>query len=150
MSFEKLSWGIIIVAFPLKMNGVPGGSLLFLLSTFVCSLFYLIFSVPLFYKVKIGAMFRIESYEGLSARGLATSIVAGIIFSAILVGSLYSVQEWNGGTYILLLGLVFLAILLIVGFFANRDQSYPVYKAVLGRAVVLGVFGLLCQALTKL
>jgi phosphoglycerol transferase MdoB-like AlkP superfamily enzyme len=94
-------------------------------------------------------MFEIETYKNLTIAGVATCIAAGIIFSTILIGSLYSIQQWDGGTHILILGLICLAILLILNFIVNRNRSTIFYYAVLKRGIVLGAFALLCLSVAR-
>lgn len=113
MKTEKILTGIAILFFILKINHVPGAEF-----GLVCTMSALsiIFCYGGFYFFS-GKTFKEQK--------LALSIVAGIILSVSIIGSLFCIEQYPGADMMLLISMILTPALLIATFIIKSKSKVP-------------------------
>jgi hypothetical protein len=142
-TFEKVFGILFAVAFLMCIFSIPGYAILTSFSLTILAFFYYIFSFAFFNNIKIKNIFSKEAYRGISALRIIDSIIFGWALSAICCGIQFKMLEWQGGGFMLIVGLIatiIIAIIALIKFFKFKSGFY---KPILLRIAIIGCFGLL-------
>ena len=138
---EKIFGIVGIVAIILKFINIPGSGLILTLALLFFAIYYY-FGFAIFNNIRFRRIFKVSAYKYTNAKRIFGAIALGIAFSAIIVGILFKLQLWMGGTIQLVAGLILLALIFIIAFVSftrSRDEFYiPLFK----RMAVIGGLGL--------
>lgn len=122
---------------------IPYAGSLMLISVMLQALFYLGFGLFLFNKIKFKRIFNKDSYKEISGLRKIGSIVTGLSFSFICIGSLFKLYAYSVNDIILIDGLVLLIIITIISIVKSFRCSTDFYKQILIRTGIIGGSGLL-------
>ncbi|MEX0810735.1 MAG: hypothetical protein WD048_00875 [Chitinophagales bacterium] len=139
----ELSIGLIaILAIVLKILNIPGGSLLTVLAFLTLSIFYYL-SFALFNGIRLREIFKSAAYKDTNAKRIIGAVGLGFALSAILMGALFKLEFWPGGTIQLKIGLVITGVILVIAtIFYNRNKI-EYYRRIFKRIAIIGGLGLI-------
>ena len=139
----ELSVGLIaIIAIILKVLQIPGSGVLTVLTFSTLSIFYYL-SFALFNSIRLRDIFKSAAYKDTNAKRIIGAVGLGFSLSAILMGALFKLQFWPGGTAQLKIGLVTTGIILIIAAIFYFRNKIEYYRRVFKRIAVIGGLGLL-------
>lgn len=142
---EKILPLLILIAFLLKLNSLPGASALFILSISSLSVLYY-FGFLLFNNIRLRHVFKKSAYQGSTAQRIIGSIGLGISFSCILMGCLFKLLFWVGSHAQLTLGLFLLSIAMVFALLKNKGKASNFYTPLYKRSIIIGLSGILLYA----
>ncbi|MCW4469759.1 hypothetical protein OGH69_12335 [Flavobacterium sp. MFBS3-15] len=131
--------GIILYLLP-----VPGGSMLTVLALTLLSLLYFFFGFALFNGIRGRDLFKGTAYTGISALKIVGGVGVGMSLSTVIIGILFRVMMWPGGSFMILIGCAPVIIVCIIAWVRASSSNSPFAKRVLARAAVFGGLGVLC------
>lgn len=133
------SIGIMLYLLP-----VPGGSMLTVLALTFLTLLYFFFGFALFNGIRGRDLFKGTTYTGISALKIVGGVGVGMSLSTVVIGILFRVMMWPGGSFMILIGCAPIIIVGIIAGVRASSSNSPFAKRVLVRAVVFGGLGVLC------
>jgi hypothetical protein len=133
-----------LVGVILGMAAIPGGSILSVLALCGLSVFYFYFSFAVLNGIHGRDIFKKAAYKDIAAADIVSAIGAGIALSIVVIGLLFKVMFWPGGSFMLLAGCLALIIAAIIGGIRLRTSKSAFPARLLKRAVIFGSLGLLC------
>ena len=134
---------LCLTGFILNLTGIPGGNILTILSFTFLSMFYFYLGYVVLNNIPLRAMFKKQSYAGISGLRIAGSVVAGFILSLALIGIEFKLMMWPGGSVMLfscITGFVLLGLISLIKYLKDYNVFY---RNLLIRVVVIGAFILL-------
>jgi archaellum biogenesis protein FlaJ (TadC family) len=144
---ELILVGIFAVSFILNLFNVSGAVIVMLLTGSILAMAYFYLSVVMFNKIPYRQVLKRDAYKGISKLRLLGSAAVGIALSVLVIGVLFVIMYWPGGSSMLLLGIVASVILMGVAlykYFTKRDFFYP---ALIRRLTVWIAAGILLYTL---
>ncbi len=90
----------------LKILGIPGMSILMVLSAFSLMMFYLFFSVGILNDLTFKQIFQIKSYEKVNSLKVVGSVLLGLVFCFSVLSFVFELMFWRGAGLILIFSLV--------------------------------------------
>jgi hypothetical protein len=146
---KKIEIGLGIVTLfiiLIKIAFNPPVGALMILGISMLSTIYYSFGFALLNNIGFRQIILKKSYEHTNAWTIILGIVAGITFSMLLTGILFKLSFWQGGNWMLIVGLTLTGLLLIVtSIFLSRTN--PVFfRQFYLRAIIIGVFGMIIFA----
>lgn len=140
----------VLIAIVLKINLLPFGSILLMLSILILAIIYYPLGFALFNEIRLTQIFKKTSYKGLTALRIIGSILAGSSFSLICAGVLFKLNFWSGAQNILFLGLISTLIILILVLIKYFKTKSNFYKQLLIRILIIGGIGLITNLVSDL
>lgn len=140
---ERIVGLIAVIGIVFKLLHFPGGSLLTVLSFAVLSLFYFLLGFLLFNGVRLRDVDRTDALKNIGTQQIILTVVLSIALSMVLIGVLFKIQLWPGGTLQLSLGLFVTAVTLAVALFFYLRTKRAYYRRMFTRIAIIGGFGLL-------
>ena len=147
---EPLLGFIIVAAVILKLNLIPGGSVLCVFAFSILGFIYSILGFAIFNEIRFRHVFKKESYKGLTPLKIIGTIGFGWALSSTCMGILFKVLLWSGADTILISGLIQTLIVLIVALIQFAKNKAPFYKRVFKRIAIIGGFGLILSFVSDL
>lgn len=134
---------LCVIAIILNITLVPGGIFLTLLSLMFLSMLYFGFSFLLLNQIRLRNIFKMESYQGVSAIQIIGAIGAGFTLSMLLGGMMFKLLRWPGSS-VQLIASLFMAMIIVITcsirYFMNRSAYC---KRILLRTVSIGTIALI-------
>ncbi|HRZ42067.1 MAG TPA: hypothetical protein P5228_05120 [Bacteroidales bacterium] len=146
---EKILGLVIIIALLLKLVLIPGGSILTVISLTILACIYYPLGFAFFNGIRLRAIFKKDSYKGVSALRIIGAIGLGMGLAAICIGILFKLQHWPGGDTNLIAGLVTTLIILIIALIKYLKSKSDYYKLIFSRIAIIGGFGLILAILPE-
>jgi hypothetical protein len=138
--FELIVGLLAVLAIILKLIHVSGSGILTVLTFSTLSIFYYL-SFALFNDIRLRDIFKSSAYKDTNAKRIIGAVGLGFALSAIIMGALFKLQFWPGGTAQLRIGLIITGIILIIAiifFFRNKTEYY---RRIFKRIAVIGGLG---------
>lgn len=140
--FELIIGLIAIVAIFLKIIHIPGNNILTVLSFGTLSIFYYL-SFAFFNNIRLRDILKSSSYKGTNTKRIIGAVGLGFSLSAVIMGSLFKIQMWPGGSAQLITGLIVTGIILIIALIFYLRNKIEYYRRIFKRIAIIGGFGLL-------
>jgi len=121
----------------------PYGNELIIISLFGLSCLYFYFGFAIFNKISFRKIFKKESYKGISVWRIIGAICTGISISILLLGVMFKIFRWPFGNQLLIIGVNFLNVVFIIGFFKIIKEKRSFYQRLMVRVVFFGLLGYL-------
>lgn len=110
---EKTLLVLVVVAIGMKLAGVSGSALLVTLGFLLLMLFYLLLGSFILNDIPFYGMFRKESYRQAGSGNIVSGILAGMVLSLSLPGSLFVIMRWDGARVMWVCSFLLLCLLLV-------------------------------------
>ena len=150
MKKAEIIIGILsLIGLALNILLVPGGNIVIILTMGMLSLLYGYFSFALFNGIKFRAIFKKESYKGISTWRIVGAVGAGLALSMSVIGMLFKFQSWPGAVVELEFGLFWLFIVTIIGTIKYLTTQSEYYTGILKRVALYGGIALLLALMPK-
>lgn len=104
---------LVVVAIGMKLAGVSGSALLVTLGFLLLMLFYLLLGSFILNDIPFYGMFRKESYRQAGSGNIVSGILAGMVLSLSLPGSLFVIMHWDGARVMWVCSFLLLCLLLV-------------------------------------
>ncbi len=140
---ELILMTLIVLSTILWFFTLPFVGIFMLILINLLAVFYLGFGLLLFNKIKFKNLLKKDSYKDISGLRKIGSIVTGLSFSLICIGSLFKLQSYSGAETILIDGLILLFVVAIISILKFLKSRSDFYKRILIRSTIIGGFGLL-------
>ena len=140
--FEKIMLAIAFTAIVLTLQQIEGGAFLLFITALLLSLLYFPFGFLMIHRIRLKNITKSESYQDIKRGELLIAVFAGIAFSSIWIGILYKLLRYQGSQFMLLSGLIPLAILFVFTIVKYSQTKAALYKNILLRIVIFGTIGL--------
>jgi len=135
---ELLLLGLSVTTLAMKFLHIPGSGILTVLSLASISVFYMYLGTAVFNNVQFKALFKKESYKGISTKRIIGGIGTGLALSVATIGILFKLQSWPGASNQLKVGLFGLTIILGISLFKFIKSYDTFYSNILKRVVSFG------------
>jgi hypothetical protein len=133
---------IAIIGVSLKLLNISGGAFLIVITFSALSIFYYL-SFAFFNNIKFKEIFKSSAYKDTNAKKIIGAVVLGLSLSAIIMGILFKLQFWSGGSNQLEVGLVALGIISVITIIFYYRNKINYYKMIFIRIGVIGGLGLI-------
>jgi hypothetical protein len=140
---ERLLGIIFLVAIFLKFNLIVGGNILSYASLLLLTLIYYPLGFAFFNEIPLKSVFKKSSYKGITAWKIIGTIVLGMGFSAICIGTLFKLLNWPQANLNIIAGLVTIFIVLVISLIRFAKSKNDFYKGIFNRIAIIGGFGLI-------
>lgn len=141
--FELTIGILVLISTILVFLQLLGSTLLAVLTFSILSLFYYL-SFALFNNIRFRDIFKSGAYKNTNAKRIIGAVGLGFALSAIIMGALFKIQIWPGGTFQLQIGLIVTGIILIVAtLFYLRTNKKEYYTRIFKRIAIVGGLGLI-------
>ena len=138
--FEIVVGVIAILSFFLKILHLPGSSILTVLSFSILAIFYYL-GFAFFNNIRLREIFKSSSYQNTNAKRIIGAVGLGFALSTIIMGALFKIQLWPGGTFQLNIGLIVTALLFIIAVFFYLRNKTEYYIRIFKRIAIIGGLG---------
>jgi hypothetical protein len=139
---EKILAILILVFFVLNLILVPFSGVLLTISLLTISLIYYPFGFAFFNNIRLRNIFKKVSYKSVTVLHIIGAIVIGMALSDICVGILFKIQGYPMANYLLIVGLISTAIILIIGLIRYLKSKSSYYSFMFKRIAIIGFIGL--------
>ena len=134
---------MIIIGLALTLLLIPGGSIIFGLSSGLLAMLYYPLGFMVYSDIPIKGVFKKSSYSHTNTRRIFGSVVVGIVLSIIIIGCLFRINIYPGDQIMLRMGLSLLTIGLVVTLILYFQRNKDVfYKQILIRILIIGAIGI--------
>lgn len=140
---ERILLIIAFFAILLKFMLINGSGLLTVLSLMSLAVIYYLLGFAFFNSIRLKDIFKKQSYNGISVLRIIGTIGFGFSISTVIIGILFILQSWNGGSVNLITGLAILLICTVVAIIRWTKTKSGSYNLIFSRAAIIGFFGLL-------
>ncbi len=140
---ERILASIVLISYMLELLHVAGFHAVFIVSTAVLSQLYFYLGFFILNEIPFRRMFRPGESESEGTGILIMTILFGFSSSFLLVGLIFKANDWPGGDFMVLLGLISNIVMTIIAFVIRRKKKITPLKNILIRGSVLTVIGLL-------
>jgi len=141
---------VSIIGLALKLFNIPFGGLVFLFSLLSLSLIYYPMGFAFFNSIQVQNVFKKESYAGIGWKRIVGAVAAGAVVSTLLIGVLFVIMHYPGGSYILIRGLIGAIVVSIVALVKNRKAKDEYYSLILSRMLFSGSMGIVLLLTTSI
>lgn len=140
--FEATVCVIAVIGIMLNLYHLPGSGIILFLSFSTLSLFYYL-GFALFNGIRFKDIFKSGAYSHTNAKRIIGAIGVGFVLSILVMGSLFKLQLYPGGNYLLRTGLLITALIfiIVINFYFRKSDAY--FKSILKRLVIIGIAGLI-------
>nr|WP_294936502.1 hypothetical protein [uncultured Flavobacterium sp.] len=128
----------------------PGGTLFTVLQLTTISLLYFVLGFAIFNSIRLRRIFKKESYQNVSGLRIVGAIGTGMTLSIVIIGILFTVMQWPGASFNLLIGLVFTAIISLVSIIKYLMSKSAYYKKILVRTLGFGAVAFALFSIPKI
>jgi hypothetical protein len=140
---EKILGLMFLVSLVLKFNLIVGGNSLISISLILLTLIYYPLGFAFFNDIPLKNIFKKSSYHSLTARRIIGTILLGIGFSAICMGTLFKLLNWPQANLNIIAGLVIIFIALVFSLIQFAKTKNDFYKGIFKRISIIAGFGLI-------
>lgn len=139
MSKAELIFSVFAsIALTMNLLIIPGGGILTLLSFSILSSLYFYLGFAIINGIHIRKAFKRESYKDISAGKIFGAIATGVVISMALVGIMFKVMFWAGGSLMMIVGLTGIFVITAIGIFKFAAAKSTHYTKLLSRLLVYG------------
>lgn len=146
---ELIAAGLIIVGFLLRLLHVDFGGAIMFIGLVVLAFVYFPMGFAFFNLVRLKDSHKKESYNEVNTKRFYGAIVVGLALALVIVGSMFQLLLWPGGTLILEFGLAFTALAFIDAVFYYFRSKVPYYIRTMTRIAIIGFMGLVVYAVPQ-
>jgi hypothetical protein len=143
LTIEKFLWFLALLSLVLRYAVIIEFNLFVVVSFLLLSSMYFLYSFFILNQRSLRALFKQSVWVALPPIQVFSSILAGIVLSAICIGSLYVIEGWGGGQRILIFGLSGNLILMVVAIYFQTMHTSDFWRELLMRTSIIGGMGLL-------
>ncbi len=140
---------LAIIGLTINLLDIPGGIVLTVLTLSIISTLYMYLSFALFNDIRLGKIFKKDSYKRISTMKIVGAIMVGFALSITMIGILFKFQSWPGASFNLGFGLFWLLICSIVGLIKYLKTKSDYYTKIFKRIAIYGVIGLVLMILPR-
>jgi len=133
---------VSIIGLASKLLNIPLAGLLFMFSLLSLSLIYYPMGFVFFNNIQLRNVFKKDTYTGIGWKRIVGAIVTGVVVSTLLIGVLFVIMHYPGGSYILIRGLIGAIVVSIIALVKNRKAKNEYYSFLLSRMLFAGSMGI--------
>ena len=126
--------GLLFMAFSL-----PGQNMLMVLALGFLAMVYTFFGFALLNNIKFRNILKKDSYQSTSTARILGSVAIGISLAVAIDGILFRIMFWPGASVMLSNGIIFLAIITIIGIIKFSKNKSAFYIGVFKRTIIIGI-----------
>ena len=119
----------------IKLLQWPGGNVIMIFSVALLCQIYSLFGFAFFSGIRFRDIFKSESYNSLSKAKIIGAVCTGAALSLTLLGILFSIMSWPGGTFNIIVGCVLLFVISAIAMIKYRKFKSAYYSRILNRTV---------------
>jgi uncharacterized membrane protein len=127
----------------LSLWNIPFSGVLTILSLMFLSMFYYLLSFALLNDIRLGGIFRKESYSEISTLNIVLAVLVGFVLSNLTIGIMFKTRSYPGADLMITIGLILAALIALssIILYMKIRSGFP--KKVLFRSLILGCAALL-------